>query len=133
MGYFNTFIVVSEDCAIKTGVIPEEKHGKKTAASIQYELLSKSPYKYTQEDVLFQTYLIQNQLQGQEMEQLRIEFFSKPKACLRTSPLVKKYGWGLHFNDAGKIAIFGVETEEYKNLSLSDKNKVVKGMRSKRE
>ncbi|MEI7025361.1 DUF6157 family protein [Paenibacillus sp. y28] len=49
--------------------------------------------------------------QTEEPEPLWSEFFSKPKACLRTSPLVKKYGWGLGFDAAGKIALLGADTE----------------------
>lgn len=31
---------------------------------------------------------------AEEVAQLRQEFFNKPQACLRSSPLPKKHGWG---------------------------------------
>ncbi|GBG06305.1 hypothetical protein PAT3040_00827 [Paenibacillus agaridevorans] len=30
--------------------------------------------------------------------------------------LPKKFGWGVHYNDEGKIALYGKETEKYQNL-----------------
>ncbi|WP_342481620.1 DUF6157 family protein [Paenibacillus sp. FSL L8-0340] len=32
--------------------------------------------------------------------------FSKSNPCLRASMLSKRYGWGMHFNDEGKIALY---------------------------
>ena len=42
------------------------------------------------------------------------EFFGKPRACLRASMLPKKYGWGLHFDAEGRIALVPVESKEYR-------------------
>ncbi|MFZ1573402.1 MAG: DUF6157 family protein [Candidatus Kapaibacterium sp.] len=58
--------------------------------------------------------------------------FSKGQPCLRTSPLTKKYGWGIHFDKNSKIAIYGCETLEYKILSLDDSLKHFKAMKSKK-
>ncbi|WP_191561209.1 DUF6157 family protein [Metabacillus idriensis] len=30
--------------------------------------------------------------------------------------LLKKYGWGFHFYEAGKIALYGIESPEYKQF-----------------
>ncbi|MEO3945459.1 DUF6157 family protein [Gorillibacterium sp. CAU 1737] len=130
--YIDTFITVSDDCELRTGVIPPERGGKKTAAGIQYDLLADHPYVYTMEDVLFRTHVELNQLHDEEEESLRDVFFSTPKACLRTSTLVKRYGWGLHFDHEGKVALYGAESEEYRTLRESPHLHVVKGMRSKR-
>jgi hypothetical protein len=65
-------------------------------------------------------------------QQLREEFFAKPYACMRASPLTKKYGWGAHYDKDGKIAIFPVESEEYQCF-VKDKNiRKYPAMRSKR-
>lgn len=130
MSYKNTFIKVSEDSPITSAVVPLPRNGKPTIASIEYDLVSKSPYKYTQDDVQFQTYLIKNQTES--TNELREQFFSKPKACFRASPLVKKYGWGIHYDANGKIALFEVESENYKEFLNTDGITVLKGMRSKR-
>ncbi len=54
-------------------------------------------------------------------------------ACFRASPLVKNYGWGIHYNDQGKIAIYDVKSEIYNQLLNQDKITKLKGMRSKRK
>lgn len=132
MGYYNTFIMASDDCPVASGTIPEARNGKRAIACIQFDLLSGNPYQHTEEDFLFQTFLMQNHITEENLTSIRDEFFSKPKACLRASPLVKKYGWGLHYDAEGKIAMFGIETSQYQELGKSTHDKVLKGMRSKR-
>lgn len=43
-------------------------------------------------------------------------FFAKPQACLRSSPLVKRYGWDLHHDEQQRIALVGVGTDAYLEL-----------------
>lgn len=120
MGYVNTFITVAEDCPVDHGEVPQERGGKKTVAQIQYELLAGTPYGLTQEDVLFETYLRQKHPDLDELDprraQLRDEFFATPRACLRASPLPKRHGWGLHFDDHGRVALYPAESDEYRRL-----------------
>ena len=131
--YQNTFIEVADDCPVSRAEIPPLKPGKETVANLQFDLLAKNPYKFTSDDVLFQIYAIRNDLTEEEYATARETFFSRGQACLRSSPLGKRYGWGIHHNEEGKVALFGMETEEYQRLS-SDKNlKKVKAMRSSRK
>ncbi|WP_309487767.1 DUF6157 family protein [Bacillus sp. SD075] len=60
-------------------------------------------------------------------------FFSKSKACFRASPLVKNYGWGIHYNNQGKIAIYDVKSDRYSQLFNQVDITKLKGMRSKRK
>lgn len=56
---------------------------------------------------------------GLKQNELKIEtelFLSKGQPCFRSSLLKKRYGWGIHSNEEGKVALFGVETDEYKKL-----------------
>lgn len=129
--YTNTFIEIAEDCPAKTGQIPPIKN-KKTIANIQYEIISRNPYKFTSDEILFQVYAERNDLPKSEYESARKELFSKSQACLRSSPLAKRYGWGLHFNNEGKIALFGVETDKYENFANDENLKNLKAMRSKK-
>lgn len=131
--YYDTFIEAADDSPALAGTVPPAKGGKKTVAVIQYELLSEQPYTYTQEDVLFETHLRHKELTPDEGEraELRRVFFAVPKACLRASPLPKSYGWGVHFDEAGKVALYGVETESYRVFSQSAAKKL-KALRSKR-
>lgn len=129
--YFNTFIEVAEDTKTDCGTKPAAKE-KKTVAEMQYELIVKNPYKYTSDDILFKVFADRNDLTKAEYKQAREQFFSKGQACLRASPLTKTYGFGIHFDSDGKIAIYGVETPEYEKY-IADKNlKKVKAVRSKR-
>ncbi|MBS4219920.1 hypothetical protein KHA96_16525 [Bacillus sp. FJAT-49711] len=132
MTYKNTLITISEDSKVTFAKVPVAKNDKPTIASIEYDLISNSPYEYTQSDVQFKTYLARNQIEEVNVDELREQFFSKPKACFRASPLVKNYGWGIHYDDEGKVAIYDVESEAYQILFDRDDIAKVKGMRSKR-
>lgn len=133
MSYKNTLITISEDSKAAAAVVPSLRNGKPTIASIEYDLIKNNPYKYTQEDVQFKTYLIKNQIEQENADELREQFFSKPKACFRASPLVKNYGWGIHYDEFGKIAIFEVNSEKYNQLLNENHITKLKGMRSKRK
>jgi len=128
--YFDTFIAIADDCPSAMGKIPPLKGDAKTSANRQFELISKNPYKYTSDEVLFQVFAEKNELTPSEYEEARTQFFSKGQACLRASPLTKRYGWGLHFNSEGKMALYGSESEEYKRFIENKGLKVVKAMRS---
>lgn len=47
--------------------------------------------------------------------------FYQPYACVRASPLTKKYGWGVHYDGQGKIAIHAVDSQEYRRF-VEDQN-----------
>lgn len=128
--YTDTFIQIADDSPAVSGEVPPGKGDKKTAASLQYTMLHKHPYRYTSDDVLFAVYATKNDLTQTELSKAREQFFSKGQPCLRASPLTKRYGWGVHCNAEGKIALIGAETQEYKKLSADKKLTVVKAMRS---
>lgn len=132
LNYYDTFIQVADDCPLAAGAVPVEKGGKKTIAVIQYELLAQNPYQYTQEDVLFETHVRHKGVPSGELAAARQAFFAKSQACLRASPLPKSYGWGLHFDHAGKVALYGVESEEYRRFAQDSGLTQLKAMRSSR-
>lgn len=130
--YHDTFIAIADDCPATTGEIPPSKGDAKSVAMIQYEMIKKHPYKYTSDDVLFQVYADRKELVKSDFKKAREEYFSKGQPCLRASPLTKRYGWGVHSNQEGKVALYGCETSEYKKF-LNDKSvKLVKAMKSSR-
>ncbi|MDD2799482.1 MAG: DUF6157 family protein [Bacteroidales bacterium] len=131
--YFNALIEIAEDSTANCGIIPPFKGELQSVANIQFDLLNNNPYKYSSDDVVFSTYAIRNNLTESEMEDARRQFFSEGQACLRCSPLTKRYGWGIHSNDEGKIAIWGVESEEYERLLQDSSVENVKAMRSSRK
>jgi Family of unknown function (DUF6157) len=128
--YFNTFIEVADDCPVTIGEIPPTKGDSKTVANIQFEMINKNPYKYTSDDVLFQVFAEKNDLTENEFEKAREQFFSKGQPCFRASPLTKRYGWGVHNDKDGKIALIGLGSEEYRKLIKNNELKVVKAMKS---
>lgn len=128
--YINTFITIADDCPAGSGEIPPIKEGKKTAATIQFEMVSKNPYKYTSDDVLFQVFADKSDLAKAEYKKAREEFFSKGQPCFRASPLTKRYGWGVHHDKNGKIAIVGMDSLAYSKLSKDKTLTVLKAMKS---
>ncbi|MBY0161650.1 hypothetical protein H0178_38700 [Cytobacillus firmus] len=132
MNEYDTFIRIAEDCPVSEAVIPKAKGESKTIPVIQYEMISNHPYRYTQEDVLFEVFAERNQISETERAAAREKFFSKGQPCLRTSSLGKRYGWGIHHDAEGKVAIYAVESDEY--LKLMNENSIAqcKAMRSKK-
>ncbi len=131
--YYNTFIEIAEDCKTDKGEMPPIKGEKKTVANLQFDILYENPYKYTSDEVLFDVFAIRKEFEKGEMDEQREYYFSKGRPCFRASPLTKSYGWGIHSNEEGKIAIYGAETKEYKKFLADDSIKKVKAMRSKRK
>jgi len=129
--YMNTLIEVAEDCPVFAAAKPPQKP-QKTIAEIQFEMISKYPYQYTSDDVVFEGFAIKNELSENEKESARNLFFSKGQACLRTSPLTKRYGFGIHHNAEGKIALVPMESQDYENLIKNENVKKVKALKSKR-
>jgi hypothetical protein len=127
--YTNTFINVADDCKAEMGTIPPEKQ-EKTIARMQYELIHDHPYQYTSDDLLFTIFAARNQLEHNEFEARRAEYFSKGQPCLRSSSLGKTYGWGIHYDHESKIAIYARESEEYSRLKADPSLKQLKAMRS---
>ncbi|MBZ4190521.1 DUF6157 family protein [Niabella beijingensis] len=130
--YQDTFIEVAPDCPVKTAEVPPLKLSGKTAANLQFEMIMENPYTFTSDDVLFHCFAVKNQIPRSQLKAAREAYFSKGQPCLRASPLTKRYGWGVHCDAAGKVAIFGVETSNYKKLAADKTLKIVKAMRSGR-
>lgn len=130
--YFNTLIEVAEDCPRVTGEVPPMRGGKKSVANLQFELLAEHPYELTSDDVIFTVFAIRKGIAEPDLEEAREHFFAKGQPCLRASPLTKRYGWGVHSNDEGKIALVGVETPEYQRLVADASVTKIKAMRSRR-
>ncbi len=136
MSYVNTFIAVAADAKTEAGMVPPARDGKKTVARLEYELIAPKPYQLTQEEVQFSVHVQRAGLGANEVKAKRpalwSEFFGKPMACMRTSPLPKSYGWGLHFNAEGKVALVGVETQKYERLVKDPTLQHTTAMRSRR-
>ncbi len=132
--YYSTLIAVADDCPVAASVEPG-RGAKVTVANLQYDMLADKPFAHTQEDILFATWFDRQDLgpkTTEEVAALREEFFAKPKPCLRTSPLPKKFGWGLVFDTRGRVKLCPMESDEYRALLDGGTVKVLKAMRSSR-
>ena len=130
--YYNTLILVAEDCPISKSEIPPLKGNKKSIANLQYELIEQHPYEFTSDDVLFQINAVRKGIPKSEWTQEREKFFSKGQPCFRSSPLTKRYGWGIHSNSEGKIALIRLESDDYRKLRLDKAVATKFAMKSKR-
>jgi hypothetical protein len=129
--YIDTLIEIAEDCKSVSAELPPIK-SEMTIANYQFEKLKDKPYHYTSDELIFEIHAIRNDISPSDLEAEKALFFSKGQACLRASPLGKRYGWGIHANTESKIALIACETPQYQEL-LNDSNvKKVKAMKSSR-
>jgi hypothetical protein len=132
MNHYNTLIEVADDCPTNTAQVPQARGGKKTKAAVEYEILVKHPYSRSEEDIAFETYAVLHDIPKANWPKERKKFLSKGHPHLRVSPLAKRYGWGLHNDGAGKIALIAVESSRYKQLLGDPHTTKVKAFRSTR-
>ncbi|CAG0928700.1 hypothetical protein TFLX_01023 [Thermoflexales bacterium] len=132
LNYYNTFIEVADDCPATRGETPQPRSNKPTKAVLEYELIAKHPYTYTGEDVAFQTYALQQALTKDRWPAERAKFLAQDQACMRTSALGKRYGWGVHCDEHGKVALVALGSADYQRFANDASLKHIKAMRSKR-
>lgn len=130
--YANTFIQVAEDCPLTAAEHPPATAKGPTIASLQHEIIATHPYEWTSDDVLFEVYAIRQGVPSEDRVEARTAFFAKDQACLRSSPLGKRYGWGIHHDADCKVALVPVESERYRELAADTSLKQTRAMRSKR-
>ena len=131
--YINTFIQIAEDCAVVKCEVPPLKNDAKSIANLHFEMIAHNPYQYNSDDVIFNVYAVKNNIAKKDFKEEREKFFSRGQACLRCSPLAKRYGWGFHHDAHGKVAAYAVDSAEYKKMSTDKNLKQVRAMRSKKK
>ena len=127
--YRNAFITVSPDTNARDARVPDRPG---TIAALQYALLIAHPYAMTSDDLIFEVHAVRNSIDEATRQDARTQFFSRGQACLRSSPLVKQFGWGIHHDDCGRIALVAIGSPDYEALLERSDVSVVPGMRSKR-
>ena len=132
MSYKNTFIRLAQDCPEKEGIEPPSRGGKKPVHAIHLELLRKRPYSYSHEELVAEGELRREPSSGETKKEILTRLRAKPIPCLRTSALPKRYGWGLHFDEMGKIAAYPAGSAEYAKFVENPAIDQVLAMRSKR-
>ncbi len=130
--YVNTFIEVADDCPVLEAEVPPAKGGAKTIAGMHHELIAGHPYEFTSDEVIFEVYAERAGIPPEERPTERERFFSKGQPCLRSSPLGKRHGWGIHSDHEGRVALVPVESADYRRLAADPTLRHLKAMRSSR-
>jgi hypothetical protein len=130
--YTNTFIEVAEDCPVTAAETPPVRGDSVSIANLHHDTIAGAPYRHTSDDVIFHTHATRNGIPERDLEAQRERFFAKGRACLRASPLGKRYGWGIHHDAEGRVALVPLGTDEYRRLAADPDLTHVRAMRSKR-
>jgi hypothetical protein len=128
--YRDTFIAVAPDCPVDTAEEPP-RGAAPTIAAMQYELLAARPYELTSDELLFTVHARRSGIAEDDAD-ARARFLAADRACLRASPLGKRYGWGTHHDADGRVALVAVGSDEYARLSSDPALTQKAAMRSSR-
>ncbi len=110
----DTFIAVAPDSTATAATVPPTRaDGDPNIAARTYALIAAEPYLHTSDDVIFTVWADRRGIPEAEREAARADFFSTGKACLRSSDLGKRYGWGVHSDSAGRVALYALNSPEY--------------------
>ena len=116
--YFDTFITVAPDSHADGPIEPPVKEGAApSVAARTYAMIAQAPYAHTSDDVIFTVWADRRDLPAAERDTAREEFFAKGQPCLRSSDLGKRYGWGVHADAGGRVALYPLGSAEYRALA----------------
>jgi hypothetical protein len=130
--YESTFIQVAADCPVPEAKEPPVGGKAPTVAELQYRLIAEHPYELSSDDVLFMVHATRHGIPEDEKSAAREAFFARDQACLRSSPLGKRYGWGVHHDADGRVALVPLGSDRYHALAADPAVKQLTAMRSKR-
>ncbi len=116
--YTNTLITVSPDTKCVAAVPPPV--GRSSIAEMQFAMLHGHDYELTSDDVIFAVFADRKGVATDERAAARDRFFSRGQPCMRTSPLAKNYGWGVHADETGRIALVAMGTSAYHAMVNDD-------------
>lgn len=128
--YFNTLVLIADDSPTDTSVVPNLE--KQSVASQQFRMIYDNPYEFTSDDVIFARVAEKDGIRASEIPAAQEDYFRTGRACMRTSPLAKSHGWGIHHNEDGKIALVAAESDTYRHLLNDESVTKVKAMRRSR-
>jgi hypothetical protein len=130
--YFDTFIAVAPDTAATAATEPPQRPTP-SIAELTYRMIAEHPYGFTSDDVIFGVWADRRGIAEDERESARAEFFAKGQPCLRSSDLGKRYGWGVHADAEGRVAVVPMDSDEYARLASGEGGvSVTRAMRSSR-
>ncbi|WP_421735089.1 DUF6157 family protein [Cellulomonas sp.] len=110
--YTSTFISVAPDTSAVAGVEPVGS----TIAAATFSLIASAPYALRSSDVIFRVWASRHGVSADSPDEWAA-FYATPHACLRSSDLGKRYGWGIHADADGRLAVYAVGSSEYAALA----------------
>lgn len=110
--YTDTFITVAPDSTAVTGTQPPGD----TVAALTYRMIAEHPYELRSSDVIFGVWAIRQGVPANGRDAAWSDFYAKPRACLRSSDLGKKWGWGIHADQEGRVAVHAIASPDYQQL-----------------
>lgn len=110
--YTSTFITVAPDTAAVAGVEPVGS----TVAATTFSLIASAPYALRSSDVIFRVWAGRHGVSADSLDEWA-SFYATPRACLRSSDLGKRYGWGIHADADGRLAVYAVGSAPYEALA----------------
>ena len=113
--YVDTFIAIADDCAAMAGTEPPSG-AEPSVAELTHAVIAANPYRYTSDDVIFTVWADRRGPVPQDRPAARAQFFAKGQPCLRSSDLGKRYGWGVHSDSDGRVAVYPVGSTAYAGL-----------------
>ena len=116
--YVDTLITVSPDTKAVAATPPPT--GKGSVAELQFAMLHDHDYELTSDDVVFGVFADRKGITAADRRSARDQFFAKGQPCLRTSPLAKSYGWGIHSDAEGRVALVPLGSSRYDALVNDD-------------
>lgn len=128
-GYVNAFITLAPDCTATAGTVPMQAT---SIAGLEHALLTERPYHYTSDDLILNVHRHHKDVGDADLDAFTAFLFAKSHPCMRVSMLPKRWGWGVHYDEQGRIALYGTETEDYRRLAARKDLRVMAAVRSRR-
>ncbi len=110
--YVNTFIGIAPDSPVSNAERPPARP-EPTVAEMTLDMVLDHPFEYTSDDVVFSVWAKRRGIPEPELAEARAVFFSKGQACMRSSPLTQRYGWGVASDSQGRVALIPAGSAEY--------------------
>ena len=114
-------VLVALDSPVQAAEPPPAGRRGRSVAQVQYDLLSAEPFRWTENEVLFESWWRRQDAAASaseaEKESVRAEWLRGSRPCLRASPLPQRYGWGLVFDAEDRVALRPVDSDDYRALA----------------
>jgi hypothetical protein len=113
-------IEIASDSPAIRGEEPPDSGTRKSIARISYEVLAENPYRFNEREFYHEVHVVRR-----GRPHLKIENYN-----IKRLALVKSYGWGIHRNSDGKLALVACESNRYKELQADPRVKRTKAYRN---